>query len=173
MKRVPIILALVLALTLILAGAVLAAETLTVQMNAQNNSGQSGTATLEAMGNQTKVTIDIKPGPAGVPQPAHIHEGTCANLNPKPAFPLKSVENGKSETVVDVPLAQLQSKQHAINVHKSAAEAATYVSCGNIQLTAAQLPRTGGIPVLSFALIGAGLIVGGAGLWLALGRRAA
>jgi hypothetical protein len=63
-------------LALLVIGAAPAQETVTIPMREQNQSGQSGTATLKAMGDQTEVTLDIRPGPAGVDQPAHIHEGT-------------------------------------------------------------------------------------------------
>src|SRR5437879_3003409 len=68
-----------------------------VTMNAQNGSGESGTATLSEENGQLMVTLDLANGPAG-PQPAHIHRGTCATLDPKPLYPLTSVTNGKSVT---------------------------------------------------------------------------
>lgn len=104
----------------------------TVTLNAQNNSGQSGTATLTPMGGQTKVSISIKPGEAGVAQPAHIHAGTCDNLNPQPKYPLTSVTDGKSTTVVAAPIADLVNG-NAINIHKSGPEIKTYVACGNLK----------------------------------------
>ena len=45
-------------------------------------------------------------------------------------LPVCAVES--VETVIDVPLSTLQKEQFAINGHKSAAEASTYVFCGNI-----------------------------------------
>jgi hypothetical protein len=66
------------------------------------------------------------------PQPAHIHEGTCADLNPDPAFPLTDVVDGGSETDVDVSLEELSLSDYAVNVHESAAEADVYVACGDI-----------------------------------------
>lgn len=104
-----------------------------VDLNAQNQSNESGTATLTAMGEQTKVEIDLSNAPSGTPQPAHIHEGTCDNLAPKPKWPLSSVKNGKSSTTVPVSLDKLRSGQYAINVHKSADDLKTYVACGNIK----------------------------------------
>ena len=153
-------LALVLAVILALATAA-TAFAVDVTLQAQNDSGQDGMVRLEAMGNQTKVTIDIKPGPAGVAQPAHIHEGTCANLNPRPAFPLQSVVDGKSETILDVPLSTIQATQHSVNVHKSAGEASIYVSCGEIATAAAAqaLPRTGG-PALGLVVLAGAALVG-------------
>jgi len=41
-------------------------------------------------------------------QPVHIHKGTCAQLDPKPALPLSPVVNRNSETVVNASLDDLQ-----------------------------------------------------------------
>ena len=38
--------------------------------------------------NQTKVVLEVKGAPSGASQPVHIHKGTCAKLDPKPAYPL-------------------------------------------------------------------------------------
>lgn len=108
---------------------------------AQNGSDETGTLTLQAKGNDTIVTIALKN--AAGPQPAHIHEGTCAALNPKPAFPLSNVVDGKSTTTVPVPLGKLfGSQKYAVNVHKSPTDIATYVACADIA------PRNG-MPVTS------------------------
>jgi hypothetical protein len=112
--------------------------TLTVTMNAQNDSGESGTATLSEQNGQLVVTVNLQNG-TSAPQPAHIHKGTCASLDPAPFIPLTSVVNGQATTTIDLgtnatvkSLADLTSGQYAINVHKSAAEVKTYVSCGDI-----------------------------------------
>jgi hypothetical protein len=103
-----------------------------VELGEQNGSGQSGTATLTPMGDgKTQVTIELSNPPAD-PQPAHIHKGTCAKLDPTPAFPLENVEGGSSETDVEVSLEDLQGAAYAVNVHKSEADAGTYVACGEI-----------------------------------------
>lgn len=103
-----------------------------VELEEQNGSGQSGTATLSALGEgKTRVTIQLS-NPGADPQPAHIHPGTCDELDPTPAFPLDNVAGGMSDTEVDVALDELQANAFAINVHKSEAEVETYVSCGNV-----------------------------------------
>jgi hypothetical protein len=102
-----------------------------VTFTAQNNSGETGTGYLTPDGDKTKVMIALKGAPADA-QPAHIHEGTCAKLNPKPTYPLSSVVDGKSNTEVDVPLSKLTAGTYAINVHKSPTDIATYVSCADI-----------------------------------------
>lgn len=107
------------------------AEDKKVDLKAQNNSNESGTATLTASGESTKVVLDVK-GADGS-QPTHIHKGTCAKLDPKPAFPLSPVVNGKSETTVKASLKDLTSGGYAINGHKSAQDLKTYVFCGDIK----------------------------------------
>lgn len=110
-----------------------AADSATAKLSPQNNSGESGTATLTKSGDkQTKVVLNVTGAPAGVSQPVHIHKGTCDKLDPKPAFPLSPVVNGKSETTVNVPLDSLQKGGYAINGHKSAQEVSTYVFCGSL-----------------------------------------
>jgi hypothetical protein len=113
------------------AGVANAAEPITVQLGPLNNSGESGNAVLSEDGTKTKVVVTINGAPAGVGQPLHVHKGTCAQIDPKPAFGLTTLTDGKSETVIDVPIGDLR-KGYAINGHKSAQEANTYVFCGNI-----------------------------------------
>ena len=105
----------------------------------ENGSGEDGSAQLTDMGDgTTKVELIMMNAPAGAVQPAHIHKGTCTNLDPKPSYPLDDVKEGKSTTVVKVSLADLMKEKYAVNVHKSAADIAVYVSCGNLpQATAA------------------------------------
>jgi Cu/Zn superoxide dismutase len=114
------------------AGTARAAGPTTVQLTPQNNSGESGTATLTEQGTKTKVVVDVKGAPAGVAQPLHVHKGACAKLDPKPAYGLATLTNGKSETTIDVPLASLEAGGFAINGHKSAQDVNTYVFCGDI-----------------------------------------
>jgi hypothetical protein len=122
----------------------------TVTLAAQSNSGQTGTATLTAVGNQTQVVLNLSPGPAGagVAQPAHVHEGTCANVGAV-EYTLSNVVDGRSTTMVNALISDVATGTHVINVHRSAAEASVYTACGNIQQVAATagaptaLPSTG------------------------------
>jgi hypothetical protein len=106
------------------------AADMTVKLSPLNSSGESGTATLTPEGASTKVVITITGGPATA-QPTHIHKGTCDKLDPKPAYPLSPVVNGKSETTVKVAMKDIE-KGYAINGHKSAQDLKTYVFCGDI-----------------------------------------
>jgi Cu/Zn superoxide dismutase len=110
------------------------AKSVTVKMGAQNKSGETGTAKLTAEGaDKTRVEITLKGAPKGVDQPAHIHEGSCAKLDPKPKQGLENVVDGKSTTVVPMSLADLGKGNLAINVHKSKEDIKTYVACGDIK----------------------------------------
>ena len=103
-----------------------------ITMTAQNDSGQDGAAVVTDLGNgMVNVVLDIT-APGTNPQPAHIHQGTCAQLDPQPAYPLSNVVNGKSVTEIEADFDTLTATPFAINVHKSAAEASVYVSCGDI-----------------------------------------
>src|SRR5262250_1660567 len=64
------------------AGGALAQDApVTVKLDAQNGSGETGTATFTPQGNKTQVVLQLTGAPSAA-QPAHIHEGSCAKLNP-------------------------------------------------------------------------------------------
>jgi hypothetical protein len=107
------------------------AADMTVKLEPQNNSGESGTATLTPEGQSTKVVLNVTGGSGN--QPTHIHKGTCDKLDPKPAYPLSPVVNGKSETTVKASMDDLMKGGYAINGHKSGQDLKTYVFCGNIK----------------------------------------
>jgi hypothetical protein len=128
-----------LALSLVLASfaiapafAAMKEKPLKVELAAQNDSGETGYAMLYPHGAKTKVIVHLKGTPKGVAQPDHIHKGTCANLDPKPAYVLKPVVDGKSVTTVHVSVADLLKEPMAINVHESAQDIKKYVACGDI-----------------------------------------
>ena len=108
-------------------------HSLTINLGAQNNSKQDGQAFLNDTAAGLKIKIQVKNEPAGASEPAHIHEGTCAKLNPAPWKPLSNVVNGVSVTTIPgLTLAQLKKAHYAINVHESASNLKHYVSCGDI-----------------------------------------
>ena len=104
----------------------------TIALRPQNDSGESGAATLQQQGDDLLVYVRVT-NPTAPVQPAHIHEGTCAKLNPVPKYPLSPIKDGRSTTrIKNLQLASLLASAFAINVHKSPNEVATYVACGNI-----------------------------------------
>jgi hypothetical protein len=106
-----------------------------VPLEEQNGSAESGTATLTAVGDQTRVVLDIQSRsatPVAPRQPAHIHKGSCDELDPTPAYGLNDVEAGKSTSTVNLKLDDLIDQTVVINVHESAENVERYVACGVI-----------------------------------------
>jgi plastocyanin len=83
---------------------------------------------------------------ADAPHPAHIHSGTCDNLGDIVA-PLSDVTEKtagesfgaatallvkESESDVPLPLGDILSAPHAINIHESAEAIQNYIACGDI-----------------------------------------
>lgn len=114
-------------------------STLVVTMNAENNSGESGTATFTQLGGDTRLEIDLTPGNDTGPQAAHVHTGRCGEIGPVVgalpsgrAIAIEPVVNGKSvSTFAGVSFAELKGGKYAVNVHYSR-DSTLYVSCGNI-----------------------------------------
>ena len=121
-------------LAMVAASATLAGQDkpVTVNLSPQNASGEKGTVTLTPQGDKTQVVIKLAGAPSEA-QPAHIHDGNCAQLDPKPRVPLQNVVGGASTTTLDMALDDIMSKGGAINVHKSAADVKTYVACGDLK----------------------------------------
>ena len=110
-------------------------HSLQINMGQQNNSGEAGNASVTDVKGGVNVAIHIKSEPKGLSQPAHIHKGTCTKLDPAPWKPLKPVVNGESMThLAGVTVAEIKKGKYAINVHKSANDLKTYVSCGDLVL---------------------------------------
>jgi hypothetical protein len=108
-------------------------KTFMVQLQAQNNSGMTGTAYFsEAENAQTKVVLLMAGVPSSVARPVHIHAGGCPTPG-KVEFPLADIVEGKSETLIPVDFPRLADRLPlAVNVHKSFAELTQYVACGDI-----------------------------------------
>jgi hypothetical protein len=128
---------------LALAGATVSAgdghSPLTIEMKAENGSNLSGSATLTQNGidNPSLTVTILYKDLAFIPEtmyPAYIHAGTCAKVDPKPAFALTPMNSGKSVTdIKTVTLKQLIDEPHAIVVHDSRYPS-RYISCGDIYL---------------------------------------
>lgn len=101
-------------------------------ISAQNGSGESGTVVLTPQGDKTQVDVALAGAPSGIPEPAHVHPGSCSKLDPAPKYPLAPIKDGVSSTVVNAPIASLTGGGFAVNVHKSADDIKTYVACGNL-----------------------------------------
>jgi hypothetical protein len=115
----------------------------TIELEEQNASGQTGTATLRRRkGGRFDVAIAMSP-PSRFPgesQNAHIHDVTCAEYAAMTDFneqlatvvdSLASLANGRSRTTVEQPLAKRATGRFSINVHEQEAPY-TVVGCGDI-----------------------------------------
>jgi uncharacterized cupredoxin-like copper-binding protein len=114
-------------------------------------------AALVVFNSGAGIAQQTNPASGGVePHPAHIHQGTCDKLNPKPYLPLNDVRlglpigtpNATPETMVGsggafpaetsvttnvkTSLDDLLKNPYAINVHLSAQKIDTYIACGDI-----------------------------------------
>ena len=120
------------------------AEALTIALEEQKASGQSGWASLTARGDQTDVVLYITPGSLQT-ELVHIHSGQCGvDTLGGIEYDLTSFVDGSgvSATTVDVPLSSLRTGDFAVNSHKKG-EPGVYTSCGNIpaeQAAATALP---------------------------------
>jgi hypothetical protein len=140
----------------------------------------TGTAVItELPGGTLRVEIHANGAGAG-PQPSHIHQGTCASLDPAPKFNLNPVVNGVAVTEVKGTLAELTSAPYAIHMHKAPDELPVYVACADIKADAGTtgqrrvLPTAGAASVPSAwpsAVVGSGLVLLGLGLRRRTHRR--
>ncbi|HEX7018283.1 MAG TPA: hypothetical protein VF209_05255 [Patescibacteria group bacterium] len=106
----------------------------TIVLSEQNELGQSGTAVINSDADgKTVVTLTMTGGEFPLPQPAHVHDGSCPNPGAV-KYPLTNVVDGSSVTTLDVMYDDFvsMSDKMAINVHKSAAEASVYTACGDV-----------------------------------------
>lgn len=108
-------------------------KSIAVPMKALNGSGEDGSAILTQTAEGVHVVVQLN-HPSEDAQPTHIHIGTCGAINRSPEYGLTLTVDGHSDSVVKgVQLSDLLKAKYAINVHKSASDLGTYVSCGDIK----------------------------------------
>jgi|SRR3989344_8616009 len=106
---------------------------ITIMMSDQNGSSQMGTAKITEIDGRAKVTLQLAGGPNNISQPAHIHDGTC-QIPGNIKYPLTTMRNGSSETILPISLAGLISQLPlAADIHKSLSEDVG-MSCGDIRV---------------------------------------
>ena len=111
-------------------------RSVTVVMNAENNSGQKGVAVITEVPGGTRVTVDVTSGPDTRSQLMHIHPGTCGEIGAifRGLAPLTLQPDGgmHSETVTDAGFDLLTASNHAINAHFPD-DFSLYTTCGNLK----------------------------------------
>jgi hypothetical protein len=121
---------------------------LVVPMQAENNSGQSGTATLEDTAQGLRVDVVVKAIDEPGSQPVHFHRGQCGEISAKVLtltddsmgneLVLAFVQEldggvvGSLNTLAGQKLDQFTDGSWVINVHDPR-DNALYTSCGNIR----------------------------------------
>lgn len=111
----------------------LAAGPVKFTLHPQNHSGETGYVTMTQDGDNVVVAVTTTNAPDATAQPIHIHKGTCDTLDPKPTYPLTTLQGGTSTTTLKgLTLAQLEDGNYAINIHHSTSDVPTYYACGNI-----------------------------------------
>lgn len=111
-------------------GAAAGSDELKLTLSEQGDSGQSGTATLTADGDSTRIVVELSE-PPGPPQPSHVHSGTCDDIGAV-VQPLESVDDGRAESVVRMGLDELRRGGLIVHAHKSEAESKVSVACAEI-----------------------------------------
>ena len=107
------------------------ADTLTIALNEDHDSGQSGWATLMARGDDTEVVLSLSEG-AMVSELVHIHSGACGPDLGGVEHDLTNFANGASTTLlVGVSLESLLTGSLAINAYNSS-DPSVYTACGDI-----------------------------------------
>lgn len=103
---------------------------ITATLQAEDATGQSGTAVLSNASGGLIVIISLQPGETG-PEPASIHAGTCAAIG-RSLYPLAEVVNGSSTTSgVDTTLAALGGRPTVVVIERSP-RTSVPVACGPI-----------------------------------------
>jgi hypothetical protein len=129
------------------------------------NAGETGYAFLIPEDGTTRVVVQVSGVPNWVSRPVHlypfIHRGTCANLEPQPAYELRDrvladrLHAGMFTvaSAISVSLDVLRSSPYALSVRTSPADGNMAVYCGD--LGAVGLDRQTGMaaenPVVAFA----------------------
>ena len=107
-------------------------EEFTIELDEQNGSGQTGTATFTAAGlDETRVVVELSDPPAES-QPVHIHRGSCAELDPAPLHGLPNLMDGRIEATVPASVEELTAGGLALNAHRSDEQLDLYVACGDL-----------------------------------------
>lgn len=106
-------------------------------------------AGLFVVGGVTGTAQDATPSASGHLHPAHIHLGSCQELDPNPTYMLTdlalptgasdaatdgatAIPVERSTTTVDDTIENLRTGGYAINIHQSVDDIGVYIACGNL-----------------------------------------
>jgi len=111
----------------------------TAALSPMSGSKISGTATVTPDGaSKMTVMLSITGGDANTSYPWHVHTGKCGPggvVGPGAAYTaIKTDGSGAGKVTVSIPVAAPESGDFHVNVHKSAADMGTIVSCGDLTM---------------------------------------
>lgn len=108
------------------------AESVTADLDEENDSGITGTAVLTPEGDQTRVVIELVGAEEGTE--GHMFDSGCDDHGGATVFhdfnPVDA--DGRSETVVDAPFTEVATGAYWIHFHEPAVERGEGLVCGNV-----------------------------------------
>jgi hypothetical protein len=111
------------------------------KLDPQGDAKVSGTATVEGKGaSSTHATVSLTGGDPGAVYPWHVHSGQCGGNGPvvgqaSAYTPIKISRSGTGKVDVTLPFAVPDNGSYYVNIHKSASDMGTIVSCGNLSMS--------------------------------------
>ena len=105
-------------------------DAIAVVIEPAGDASVSGLATIDAAGERTRVRLLVLGAEEGI-LPL-IQAGTCADLDPDPAFLLNGFEGNLSETTLRVSLADLLAGDFAITLHEDVDDLTAPIACGEV-----------------------------------------
>ena len=107
-------------------------------LSPQNNSGIRGTASVQSRAAGSRVTVHITGAASGTAHPWHVHRGTCGNDQgivggAEEYKALQVGSDGTAHAEEDIPVALSEDQNYFVNIHKSATDLKTIVSCGALR----------------------------------------
>jgi uncharacterized surface protein with fasciclin (FAS1) repeats len=108
-------------------------QSIVLPVSELNDSGVSGTVTIDRFLDGSLVTLSLDGTPAGGDHPAHFHAGDC-DAPGSVVLPLNNVsgDTGLSVTALDAPIETILEGNHLVMVHLSPDDIATFVACGEV-----------------------------------------
>ena len=107
----------------------------------QGGTSVAGSVSVEpgSGASSTHATVTITGGEAGVTYPWHVHSGKCGDngavVGQAGAYtPIKIGKDGNGKVDVTLPFAIPDNGAYYVNIHKSATDMGTIVSCGNLSM---------------------------------------
>jgi hypothetical protein len=110
----------------------------TSTLSAMNNSGITGSATVQSRAVGSKISVQIMGSTSGSMHPWHVHRGTCSNdkgiVGEAGKYQALTVgTDGMADQDVDIPVSLNEDESYFVNIHKSASELTTIVACGPLK----------------------------------------